>query len=107
MTPFAVRRSRTLPVLALLGRLERLSLELAPRYLGIEAEGRETFGYVEGEVPDELDSTFDATPAAAALLIRRFHDATTGSPLTQGRETFCRTISPRATPSSATASRSR
>ena len=75
---------------ALLGRLEKLDLELAPRYLGIDPEGRETFAYVEGEVPDELDSTFDdATLAAAALLIRRFHDATTGSPLTEGREVVC------------------
>lgn len=77
-------------VRALLGRLEQLGLELVPRYLGVDAEGRETFSYVEGEVPDELDSTFDdATLAAAALLIRRFHDATTGSPLTQGREVVC------------------
>ena len=75
---------------ALLGRLDQLGLELVPRYLEVDADGRETFGYVEGDVPDELDSSFnDATLAAAALLIRRFHDATTGSPLAQGREVVC------------------
>jgi aminoglycoside phosphotransferase (APT) family kinase protein len=77
-------------VRALLGRLEQLGLEFAPRYLGIDAEGRESFGYVEGEVPDELDSTLkDSTLMAAALLIRRFHDATAGSAITQGREVVC------------------
>lgn len=77
-------------VRALLGRLEQLGLELAPRYLGSDPEGRETFAYVEGEVPDELDSTFDdATLAAAALLIRRFHDATAGFLVTQGCEVVC------------------
>jgi Ser/Thr protein kinase RdoA (MazF antagonist) len=77
-------------VRVLLGRLEQLGLELAPRYLGSDAEGRETFGYVAGEVPEDLDSTFDdATLVAAALLIRRFHDATAGSAITQGHEVVC------------------
>jgi hypothetical protein len=77
-------------VRALLGWLEQRGLELAPRYLGIDPEGREIFAHVEGEVPDELDSTFkDSTLVAAALLIRRFHDATSGSPVAQGCEVIC------------------
>jgi Ser/Thr protein kinase RdoA (MazF antagonist) len=77
-------------VRALLGRLEQLGLELTARYLGVDEQGRETFSYLEGEVPDELDAGFsDATLAAAARLIRHFHDATAGTPLAEGREVVC------------------
>jgi Ser/Thr protein kinase RdoA (MazF antagonist) len=74
----------------LLGRLEQLGLELAPRYLGTDEEGRETFSYLHGDVPDELDAGFgDATIAAAARLIRRFHDATAGTLLAASKEVVC------------------
>ena len=77
-------------VRALLGWLTELDLELAPRYLGVDDQGREMFSYLEGEVPDELDAGFtDATLVAAARLIRRFHDATAGSPLAEGLEVVC------------------
>jgi Ser/Thr protein kinase RdoA (MazF antagonist) len=74
----------------LLGRLEELGLELAPRYRGIDEQGREMFSFLEGDVPDELDAGYsDATLVAAARLIRRFHDATAGSPLAVGCEVVC------------------
>ena len=77
-------------VRALLGRLEELGLAFAPRYLGVDAEGREMLSYLEGEVPDELDAGFsDATLAAAARLIRRYHDVTAGSLLAAGCEVVC------------------
>jgi hypothetical protein len=77
-------------VRALLGRLEELGLELAPRYLGVDAAGREIFSYLGGNVPGELDADFsDATLAEAAQLIRRFHDATAGSPLAESGEVVC------------------
>lgn len=45
---------------------------------------------VEGNVPDELDASFsDATLAVAARLVRRFHDATAGSPLADACEVVC------------------
>src|SRR5437868_8010810 len=48
------------------------------------------FGFLEGDVPDELDAGYsDATLVAAARLIRRFHDATAGSPLAEGCEVVC------------------
>jgi hypothetical protein len=48
-------------------------LEFAARYLGADEHGRETFSYLEGEVPDDLDAGFsNATMSAAARLIRRF-----------------------------------
>lgn len=77
-------------VRVLLGRFEELGLELAPRYLGVDDQGREMFSYLDGEVPDELDAAFsDATVVAAARLIRRFHDATDGSQLAEGLEVVC------------------
>lgn len=77
-------------VRALLGRLEQLGLDLAPRYHGPDDAGRETFSYLAGNVPGELDAHFgDETLVAAAELIRRFHDATADWPLTAGREVVC------------------
>ncbi len=77
-------------VRALLGRFDQLGLQLAPRYLGVDGEGREILSYLEGEVPEELDAGFsDATIAEAARLIRRFHDATAGSPLAESGEVVC------------------
>ena len=74
----------------MLRRLEELGLALAPRYLGVDEQGREIFSYLEGEVPDELDAGFgDAALEAAARLIRRFHDATAESPLAERLEVVC------------------
>lgn len=77
-------------VRGLLARLAELGLELAPRYLGVDEQGREMFSYLAGEVPAELDAGFDDTTlVAAARLIRRFHDATAGSALAGVREVVC------------------
>jgi Ser/Thr protein kinase RdoA (MazF antagonist) len=77
-------------VRALLELLEAVGVELAPHYVGVDEQGREMFSYLEGWVPDELDAGFaDATLAAAARLIRRFHNATTGSPLAGSSEVVC------------------
>jgi hypothetical protein len=43
-------------VRVLLGRFEELGLKLAPRYLGVNDQGREMFSYLDGEVPDQLDA---------------------------------------------------
>jgi tRNA A-37 threonylcarbamoyl transferase component Bud32 len=62
----------------------------APRYLGADDRGREIFSYLEGEVPAELDAAIsDEALVAAAHLIRRFHDATSGSPIAGKHETVC------------------
>src|SRR5712691_1834687 len=77
-------------VRSVLARLAELELDIAPRYLGVDEQGRETLGYIEGEVPDELDGGFsDRTLATAAHLIRRYHDATAGSPLAGRCEVVC------------------
>ena len=61
---------------ALLRHLERAGFEGAPRVLGTDEEGREEIlTFVAGEVVAPVD---DAALVAAACLVRRFHDATTG-----------------------------
>ncbi|MGW6461410.1 phosphotransferase [Streptomyces sp. NPDC055078] len=48
--------------------------------------GREILGYVEGEIVGDPAELSDARLRSAAELIRRFHDATAGTPLAEGAE---------------------
>lgn len=83
-------RPNSVLVRPLLAHLAEREPGLAPRYLGTDTQGRETFSFLAGAVPDELDAGYDdATLAAAGMLIRRFHDATAGSPLAGTREVVC------------------
>jgi Phosphotransferase enzyme family len=81
---------------ALLRHLDAVGFEGAPKLLGIDEEGREILTYVEGDVfagpqddsePAEILS--DAKLVSAARLIRRFHDATAGTPLAGEAEVVC------------------
>jgi len=77
-------------VRALLAHLAALHLDIAPRYLGTDPQGREIFSYLPGEVPRELNASFDdVTLIDAARLIRRFHNATAGTELTSRQEVVC------------------
>lgn len=80
----------------LLSHLEARSFDRAPRFLGVDEQGREMHSYLEGEVPSELDAEFsDEVLVGAARLIRRYHDATAGSLLAGGHEVVChRDLSP-------------
>jgi len=60
----------------LLDRLEAVGFDGAPRALGCDERGRDILSWIDGIVPDELSFHDDATLAAAARLIRRYHDAT-------------------------------
>jgi Ser/Thr protein kinase RdoA (MazF antagonist) len=74
----------------LLAHLEERGFDAAPRYLGTDELGRETFSYLPGDVPPDLDAAIpDAALAHAARLIRRFHDATAGSTLAGKHEVAC------------------
>jgi hypothetical protein len=77
-------------VRALLEHLHERGIDGVPRYLGSDERGRETFTFLPGDVPSDLDPAIpDETLAAAARLIRRFHDATAGSALAANREVVC------------------
>jgi hypothetical protein len=63
---------------ALLTHLERAGFEGAPRFLGRDAEGRETLSYVDGEAAIEPHKPWALTDEAlvsVARLLRGFHDA--------------------------------
>jgi Ser/Thr protein kinase RdoA (MazF antagonist) len=77
-------------VRTMLAHLQERGFEATPRYLGSDERGREIFSFVEGEVPPDLSPDIsDETLAAAAQLIRRFHDATAGSALARDEEVVC------------------
>jgi aminoglycoside phosphotransferase (APT) family kinase protein len=71
---------------ALLRRLEDVGFAGAPRFLGVDAEGREMLSYIEGETVlpplPEWGLTDEALDSVADLL-RAFHDATAGFPAAQ------------------------
>lgn len=66
---------------ALLGHLEAVGFDGAPRYLGVDAAGREVLTYVHGEVagrphPDWIAD--ESRLASVGRLLRRYDDATVG-----------------------------
>ncbi|MGW7130500.1 hypothetical protein ACWGIA_19415, partial [Streptomyces bobili] len=74
----------------------------APRYLGVDDEGREVLSYLEGHVaweprqPAAVSS--DESLATVARLVREFHDLTAGTPLAGDQEVVCHNdLSPRNT----------
>lgn len=79
------------PVHDLLMHLKQKRFDAAPHFLGIDAEGREVLSFLPGDVPDELGRYDDRQLSAAALLLRRFHDATSDfGPVTAiGAEVVC------------------
>jgi Phosphotransferase enzyme family len=86
----------------LLAHLERHGWDGAPRYLGMDAEGREVLSFLEGHVawasaqPAAVHA--DQSLAGVAQLVRRFHDLTAGTPLAGGAEVVCHNdLSPRNT----------
>lgn len=67
--------------------LEEQDFPFAPRFLGTDSQGREILSYLEGETwPDSGSGLSDDLFVQAARAIRRYHDATVGSPLAQGHE---------------------
>jgi Ser/Thr protein kinase RdoA (MazF antagonist) len=63
----------------------------APRFLGVDDQGREILSFLPGEVPRDVGHYSDVQLAAAAVLLRRFHDATARfGPVTEKRaEVIC------------------
>jgi hypothetical protein len=63
----------------------------APRYLGVDDQGRETLTFVTGEVPwrDPMSMRSDASLVRVAELMREFHDLTAGTALAGDAETVC------------------
>jgi hypothetical protein len=73
----------------LLHHLEAVGFDGAPRLLGVDGRGREVLSFLEGWVPPNLDRFSDDALVTAARLLRRFHDATTGTELAGDQEVVC------------------
>jgi Ser/Thr protein kinase RdoA (MazF antagonist) len=76
-------------VARLLGHLEQRGFTGAPRHLGLDETGRDTFSYLPGHVPARFRHWTDAQITAAGALLRSFHDATRGSALAEPRAVVC------------------
>jgi hypothetical protein len=75
----------------LLGFLEAQGFSGVPRYLGDDDAGREILTFIEGWVPPDLSYSAwsEGQLVSVARLLRRFHDATSGTDLAGTRETVC------------------
>ncbi|GAA1577674.1 aminoglycoside phosphotransferase family protein [Kribbella hippodromi] len=61
----------------------------APQYLGRDDSGRDILTYLHGTVPSSYQRWQDNQIAAAATLLRGFHNATRGTHLTAGQPVVC------------------
>lgn len=75
----------------LLRHLEDVGFEAAPRFLGLDEKGRQVLSFLDGEVPSDCRAIVwaDSQLEAAARLLRRFHDATSGTDLAADTEVVC------------------
>lgn len=76
-------------VASLLDLLESRGFTGAPRYLGQDQEGRDTFSYLPGWVPRKFRPWTDVQVAAAGTLARAMHEATRGSDLAGQYQIVC------------------
>ena len=73
----------------LLKHLESRRVSCVPRFLGIDARGREILTYIAGTVPSDLGEFSDAQLSAAARILRNLHDGTVDCDLRDGCEIVC------------------
>jgi Ser/Thr protein kinase RdoA (MazF antagonist) len=76
-------------VAKLLNHLESAGFASAPKYLGQDERGRDMLSYISGWVPAKFQYFTDDQIVEAGRLLRRFHDATRGSPLVSGASVVC------------------
>lgn len=91
-----VRRQRvqgTDLVIRLLRHFEARGWTGAPRFIGIDGQGREILGYIDGYVPVDRvipsSITSDVSLSAVARMVREFHDLTAGTDLAGDEEVVC------------------
>jgi hypothetical protein len=75
----------------LLRHLEAVGFDGAPHFLGLDLLGREILTYLPSDLGFDADGFSDVQLAAAAALLRRFHDATESFELVRrsGAEILC------------------
>ncbi|MFF4633490.1 phosphotransferase [Streptomyces griseorubiginosus] len=77
----------------LLGLFERAGWPGAPRFLGVDEQGREMFGYLEGRAAvtscEHTAARTDEALVEVARLVRAFHDLTHGTALAGDQDVVC------------------
>ncbi len=77
----------------LLESLERAGWDGAPRFRGVDEQGREILSFLPGHVPwqpaEQARARSDDSLAVAAELVRQLHDLTAGTCLAGGCEVVC------------------
>lgn len=66
--------------------LNAAGITWAPTYLGLDAEGRDTFSYVPGATTDHPSQRDERSYAAVGGMLRELHEVTRGIPLASGAE---------------------
>lgn len=66
--------------------LEQVGFPYAPRYLGVDDQGRDMLTYIAGSTSDHPAQRADGAWSAAAQMLRALHDATAGSELAGDNE---------------------
>lgn len=93
MTPGVVRVGDTVRRPAVPFTAELLEFladkDFTPDYLGRDEHGRDILSYLEGEVPARYQRWDDQQIAAAAAILRAFHDATRDSRLAGDQQVVC------------------
>ena len=76
---------------AVLVHLEEIGFDAAPRWLGLDDQGRDVLSFIEGDTFGDCRAIVwsDEQLAASARLLRRYHDALAGSPLAGDQEVVC------------------
>lgn len=70
----------------MLGYLESVGYPHAPRYLGVDEQGRDILTYIPGQTTDHPSQRGDGAYARGASMLRILHDLTAGHPLAADRE---------------------
>jgi hypothetical protein len=70
----------------LLSYLESAGYPHAPRYHGVDEQGRDILTYIPGHTTDHPSQRGDGAYARGASMLRELHDLTAGHPLAGGRE---------------------
>ncbi|MER5371382.1 aminoglycoside phosphotransferase family protein [Streptomyces sp. NPDC002722] len=81
--------ARSAFVAELLGHLEARGCTGAPRYLGLDDSGRDTFSYLPAEFPTRFQTWSNEQVAVAGTILRSLHEGTRGSRLTAGHPVVC------------------
>jgi phosphotransferase family enzyme len=70
----------------LLGYLESAGYPYAPRYLGVDDQGRDILTYIPGRTTDHPSQRADGAYTRGGAMLRELHDLTAGHSLAAGRE---------------------